>query len=643
MDDRQLLQEYAAHGSEAAFGQLMDRHLDLVYSAARRTLGDVPAAEDVAQSVFSLLASKARRLPAETVLVGWLYQTTVFVAARYRQSEWRRRRREQEAVAMNCDPVEANANQAWDSIAPILDQAMNGLKGEDRLALLLRFFEGKALGEVGKALGISEDAARMRVNRSLKKLRVQLLQRGVECSALLLSTVLAEKAVAATPMAAGQTIRAAVARTAKSARLPASLAAGLSIITTMKLTPRSVSVAGLASLVLGTVGLLIYNQLHARSPDPGSQTKPAFLSSPRKASDYPQMAWLHLQNAVRGTNAPTMHQPATPTPELRPAQVDLEAKYVVITNAPNQRSGFALLLGQISTPGMTGTTIGGKPGGAVKGATMASLAPSGVFPRNPTAQGGASGETVADASQSHAAAGSSGFKSMGVLSEEQFRTVLQALEATGGVDVTSPPRVTTLSGRQAQIVLTVQPPARESTNGPVNQEVDALEATGETPTTGAFEGDVPSPARTQPQAPPETQAQAYLLPIGPTFDIIPFVSADGYAIRLKVISAPLSPNVPSSGSIAGADGAALSATEIFPIPLPRFSGPMLVSEVSIWDGQTVVLQWPNDGPSTNGSEAPPRERFVFLTARIIDPAGNRVHTADNVPYDPNSVPPQGEP
>src|ERR1035437_4147622 len=103
MGDWQLLQAYAKNRSEAAFAELVRLHLDWVYSAALRHVGDPHLAEDVVQSVFVLLARKARDLGPGTLLGGWLFRTTRHVAAHARRAEQRRKTREATACTMNLD------------------------------------------------------------------------------------------------------------------------------------------------------------------------------------------------------------------------------------------------------------------------------------------------------------------------------------------------------------------------------------------------------------------------------------------------------------------------------------------------------------------------------------------------------------
>src|SRR5262245_33615890 len=94
MEDLQLLREYAGDRSEKAFSELVHRHVDFVYSTALRLVNETQLAEDVTQMVFIRLARKAGSLRDGTILTGWLYRTTQFIAQTMLRSDWRRRKRE---------------------------------------------------------------------------------------------------------------------------------------------------------------------------------------------------------------------------------------------------------------------------------------------------------------------------------------------------------------------------------------------------------------------------------------------------------------------------------------------------------------------------------------------------------------------
>ena len=96
-NDMDLVQEFARDHSEAAFTELVRRHLNLVYSIARRCTDSDGDAQDVTQAVFIILARKAAGLREKTLLTGWLYETTRFAAARLLRTNARRHAREQEA------------------------------------------------------------------------------------------------------------------------------------------------------------------------------------------------------------------------------------------------------------------------------------------------------------------------------------------------------------------------------------------------------------------------------------------------------------------------------------------------------------------------------------------------------------------
>ncbi|HEX2749255.1 MAG TPA: sigma-70 family RNA polymerase sigma factor, partial [Verrucomicrobiales bacterium] len=193
-----LLHRYAETGCEEAFRTLMRRYVDLIYSAALRRLeGDAAAAEDVVQRVFAELAAQAGSLKTGSRLGGWLYRCAVRFAADIHKAALRRRKRERKAADLA--PLTTPEPDAWEEVAPRLDDAMQHLPATDRDALLLRFFEDRPLRAVGDALGLSEDAAQKRVSRALSRLRVLLLKRGVAVTVAGLTAGLTAHSVTAAP------------------------------------------------------------------------------------------------------------------------------------------------------------------------------------------------------------------------------------------------------------------------------------------------------------------------------------------------------------------------------------------------------------------------------------------------------------
>ena len=240
-DSQQLLAAYAAHGSEAAFRELVARYLNLVYSTALRLVGgDTQLAEDVAQTVFIGLARKGRTLSSKVMLGGWLHQHTWYVATRAVRNERRRQTREREAVEMNT--LQDDSGATWRQLAPILDEAITQLGSEDRTAIVLRFFEQRDFRSVGEALGSTQDAARARVNRALEKLQVLLKQRGVALSAGTLGSVLAAGAVTAAP--------AGLVLAISSAALAGATAGTGTTLTLLKLMATTKLKLGLTALVI---------------------------------------------------------------------------------------------------------------------------------------------------------------------------------------------------------------------------------------------------------------------------------------------------------------------------------------------------------------------------------------------------------
>jgi len=255
-ETQQLLAEYIENRSEAAFRQIVERYVNLVYSTALRSVnGNRQLAEDITQIVFVHLARKAHKLGAQSTIGGWLHRDTCFVASKVMRQECRRQNREREAALMSSMPDHSSAR--LEEVTPLLDQAINALGSDDRTAILLRFFEERDFRSVGLALGTSEDAARMRVGRALDKLQLILQRRGLALSSAALATTLGVKAVTAAP--------AGLAATVAGGALAASQAGGVSLAF-LKFMTITKSNAGLALLVAGglAVPLLIQHRTHAK-------------------------------------------------------------------------------------------------------------------------------------------------------------------------------------------------------------------------------------------------------------------------------------------------------------------------------------------------------------------------------------------
>src|SRR5450432_3448762 len=205
--DMDLVQEFARHNSEAAFTELVRRHINLVYSVARRCTGNDGDAHDVTQAVFIILARKAAGLRERTLLTGWLYETTRFAAARLLRTNARRHAREQEAY-MQSTLTEADHAAVWEKLSPHLEAAMSKLAERDRALLVLRFYENKSGPDAAALMGIREDAAHKRTARALEKLRKFFTKRGVALSGAAIASAVSANSVQAAPVALVKTISA---------------------------------------------------------------------------------------------------------------------------------------------------------------------------------------------------------------------------------------------------------------------------------------------------------------------------------------------------------------------------------------------------------------------------------------------------
>src|SRR5262249_55808266 len=152
---------------------------------------------------------KAASLNEKTILSGWLYRTTRYVAANVLQAEIRRQKYEMEAhleSTLHEQPTES----VWREMFPLLHDALAQLRQVDRDAVVLRYFENRSLQEVASALGLNERAAQKRVLRSVEKLRHFFLKRGIAVSATAITGAVSANSVQAAPVALRVSIAGAI-------------------------------------------------------------------------------------------------------------------------------------------------------------------------------------------------------------------------------------------------------------------------------------------------------------------------------------------------------------------------------------------------------------------------------------------------
>ena len=268
MDDRTLLRSYALHRDQAAFAELVRRHADLVYSAARRQVGDHHRAQEVTQSVFLALARKAGALADHPALAAWLFHSTRLSSTKLRETERRRVVREDRAARVSDETAVADVRNLrdtaagpaerageWDRIAPGLDEALAGLREKDRAAVVLRFLQQRSYADIAAALGMGEGAARMRTERALEKLRAALVRRGVRSTAEALGMALGAHGVMAAPTGTGTSVLAAVVAAGGAAKL----GSGFTLLFMGK-----IKIAGVALVAAGLASLATYLSLRPR-------------------------------------------------------------------------------------------------------------------------------------------------------------------------------------------------------------------------------------------------------------------------------------------------------------------------------------------------------------------------------------------
>jgi type II secretory pathway component GspD/PulD (secretin) len=275
-------------------------------------------------------------------------------------------------------------------------------------------------------------------------------------------------------------------------------------------------------------------------------------------------------------------------------QVHIKSRFIEVSQDDNKSHGFDWYLGNFVNGSVAGN------GGSAPSLTVpvSAVNPLGAFPGN-------TASSIVSPSATFT----------GILTDTNFRVAIHALEQRGGTETLGEPSATTTSGHQVQMRATQV--ISVVTNFCL-QEINGTSVTV-----------------------PQTEN----VEAGPVLDVIPRVLPDGYTIELPVIASVVeflgyaqSTNTTPAYNSAG--------QEIdLPTASPQFRVQSTTNSVNLFDNQTLVFglkdnQVPTDAAlaELDGSKSNSlnRQTLVFITATIVDAAGNRVH--ENASY--TNIPPQ---
>src|SRR5260370_1081955 len=183
--DGQLMEWYLAQRDEVAFEALVRRHGPMVLGVCRRVLGNAHDAEDAFQATFLVLVRKAPSVRPRERVGNWLYGVAYRTALEARTSAARRRFKERKMSR-----PEAAAQDVWQDVRPGLDQELNGLPENYRIAVVLCDLEGKTRKEAALQLGWPEGTVAGRLARARALLARRLVRQGIVLPAAALAALI---------------------------------------------------------------------------------------------------------------------------------------------------------------------------------------------------------------------------------------------------------------------------------------------------------------------------------------------------------------------------------------------------------------------------------------------------------------------
>jgi len=353
---------------------------------------------------------------------------------------------------------------------------------------------------------------------------------------------------------------------------------------------------------------------------------------------------------------------------FQPKQVEIESKFIEISQNNLEELGFDWLLGPLSI----GNGVYGAGGTEGFGQAIApSTFPFGNVGTNPVTGGMRSGAgtgpnaavtansidaLIAGIPQGAFAAAPGIFGIAGIFSNPQFQVVIRALSQQKGVDLMSAPKVTTVSGKKAIVKVVREFPYPTEFNPP---EVPTSEAGA---TEGGTSSTIQAVVTTSSAVTPSTPTTFETRDVGVTLEVLPVIGPDNYTIDLDLVPQVVefdgfvnygSPVIGPTfdPALIAVNGTGIGVFDITPnvINQPIFSTRKVTTSVSVWDGQTIALgglirediQKTNDKVPilgdiplagrlfrSNVDQKIKRNLIIFVTARIMDAEGRPLRQDD---------------
>ena len=330
------------------------------------------------------------------------------------------------------------------------------------------------------------------------------------------------------------------------------------------------------------------------------------------------------------------------------AEVDIKARFIEVEQDDNAALGFDWYLGNFvngavvanggSSPSLTVPVSTANPLGSFPGNTVSSLVPASAADQSLTQGLRDSAPTLATIT--------------GIMTDPNFRVVLHALEQRSGFENLAEPEAVTTSGRQTQMRATqVQTIVTDYSYGSTSSGLGGGGGGLASSSSATVISTAAATTVVQPMTTP--------MEIGPTLDVVPYVLSDGYTINMTLIPQLLQFNGYDTPTLPAITG--IANVQIIPPVLPDFTVRSIVTTVNVWDNQTVVLgglisssvqttkdkvPFLGDLPfvgrlfQSQTKNTQKKNLMIFVTAKIVDPAGNRVHTDDQLPFNPATIPMQ---